>query len=162
MYEFICKHKVIIEKLNYYEWARFLERVNEESVSLKLLNKIDESAKRNNLAYYREILYNEFENHTCFYCGKRLKPDKIDVDHFIPWSFIKDDMLWNLVLSCPHCNRQKNDRLPDKIFLDNLVERNQHIIIETNKLEMKNYQVRMVAYVYNWAKINGYDSVWKP
>ena len=23
MYEFICKHKVAIEKMNYYEWARF-------------------------------------------------------------------------------------------------------------------------------------------
>ena len=52
MYEFVCKHKVIIEKLNYYEWARFLERVNEETVAVKLLNKIDESTKRNNLAIY--------------------------------------------------------------------------------------------------------------
>ena len=67
MYEFVCKHKVMIEKLNYYEWARFLERVNEETVAVKLLNKIDESSKRNNLAIYRQILYEEFESKTCFY-----------------------------------------------------------------------------------------------
>ncbi len=96
MYEFLCKHKVVIEKLNYYEWAKFLERVNEDSVASKILNKIDESSKRSNLAYYRKILYEEFECRTCFYCGKPLNPDKIDVDHFIPWSFVKDDNLWNL------------------------------------------------------------------
>ena len=73
MYEFVCKHKVVIEKLNYYEWARFLERVNEDEVATKLLDKIDESAKRNNLSYYRQILYEEFESKTCFYCGKKIK-----------------------------------------------------------------------------------------
>lgn len=161
MYEFVCKHKVVIEKLNYYEWAKFLERVNEEKDTVRLLDKIDESAKRNNLSYYRDLLYNEFESTTCFYCGKTLKQDKIDVDHFIPWSFIKDDMLWNLVLSCPHCNRQKNDRLPDKVFLYNLVERNHHIIIESQRSEMKNYQDRMLTYAYNWACVNGYDRIWK-
>ena len=71
MYEFICKHKVSIEKLNYYEWARFLERVNSGSEVDHLLSKIDQSAKRSNLSYYRDILFDEFEN-VCFYCGKKI------------------------------------------------------------------------------------------
>lgn len=162
MYKFICKHKVVIEKLNYYEWARFLERVNDETVAIKLLNKIDESAKRNNLSAFRQILYEEFESKNCFYCGKPLHPDKIDVDHFIPWSFIKDDNLWNLVLSCPTCNRKKNDRLPDEIFLRNLIDRNQHILVELHRPEMQNYHSKMISYAYNWAIINGYNDTWRP
>lgn len=114
MFEFVSKHKVMIEKLNYFEWARFLERVNEENVTTKLLDKIEDSTKRNNLSIYRKILYDEFESKNCFYCGKPLQTDKIDVDHFIPWSFLKDDNLWNLVLACPSCNRKKNDKLPDE------------------------------------------------
>jgi 5-methylcytosine-specific restriction endonuclease McrA len=162
MYQFVCKHKVVIEKLNYYEWARFLERVNEDSIAVKIIDKIEESAKRNNLSVYRQILYEEFEMKTCFYCGRRLSPDKIDVDHFIPWSFIKDDNLWNLVLACPSCNRQKNDKLPAGKYLDNLMNRNQHIIIENKRSNVRNYENRMLSYVYNWAKINGYDRVWQP
>lgn len=162
MYEFVCKHKVVIEKLNYYEWARFLEKVNEETIAVKLLDKIDESAKRNNLTMYRRILYEEFENKTCFYCGKQLSPDKIDVDHFIPWSFIKDDKLWNLVLACPECNRKKSDRLPADRYLNALLSRNQRLIIEKHRPEMKCYQSRMINYVYNWAKVNGYDKTWQP
>ena len=103
-----------------------------------------------------------FRSKTCFYCGKQLSPDKIDVDHFIPWSFIKDDNLWNLVLACPSCNRKKNDKLPAGDYLAALVHRNQHILIEAYRPEMKNYQERMVRYVYNWAKINGYDKIWQP
>lgn len=162
MYEFICKHKVMIEKLNYYEWARYLEKVNEDSVATKILDKIDESSKRNNLSMYRQILFDEFESKTCFYCGKPLKPDNVDVDHFIPWSFIKDDKLWNLVLACPTCNREKSDRLPDGHYLANLIERNQHILIESHRPEMQNYQERMISYVYDWAKINGYGKIWSP
>lgn len=161
-YEFICRHKMVIEKLNYYEWARFLEKVNEERVAVKLLDKIDGSAKRSNLAMYRQILYEEFENKKCFYCGKQLNSDRMEVDHFIPWSFIKDDNLWNLVLSCPVCNRKKNDKLPAEDFITMLIKRNNCITIEKYKFEMKNYQDKMVRYIYNWAKINGYNKIWRP
>lgn len=57
MYEFLCKHKTIIEKLNYYEWAKFLEKVNDDSIVVYLLNKLDESSKRNSLSVFRQILY---------------------------------------------------------------------------------------------------------
>lgn len=150
-------HQVKMKCKKYVVGALF-----EESVAVKLLGKIDESAKRNNLTMYRKILYEEFESKTCFYCGRQLRPDKIDVDHFIPWSFIKDDNLWNLVLACPTCNRKKNDKLPAGDYLIALANRNHQIMIEMHRPEMKNYQGRMVSYVYNWAKINGYDKIWQP
>lgn len=162
MYEFVCKHKVIIEKLNYYEWARFLEKVNDDKVADHILTKIDKSSKRNNLSYYRQILFDEFENKRCFYCGKMLNPKKTDVDHFIPWSFIKNDNLWNLVLACPTCNRSKNDKLPDARYLEILVNRNNEMQIHIEYNDMINYQQRMLRYVYDIAKINGYNTIWKP
>lgn len=162
MYEFVCKHKVVIEKLNYYEWARFLEKVNVDKAADHILTKIDESSKRNNLSYYRQILFDEFENHRCFYCGKRLDPDKVDVDHFVPWSFIKDDNLWNLVLACPNCNRSKNDRLPESRYLELLINRNSELLIHIEHKDFVNYQHRMLRYVYGIAKVNGYDGIWRP
>ncbi len=162
MYEFVCKHKVAIEKLNYYEWAKFLESVNDDSVAAKLLSKIDESSKRNNLYIYRQILYEEFECKKCFYCGKTLDPGRIQVDHFIPWSFIKEDNLWNLVLACPECNNSKKDKLAEVKFLDELVTRNQHIIIEAQKSDEQHYQASTLRHVYYWAEFNGYDKIWSP
>lgn len=164
MYAFLCKHKMAIEKLNYYEWAKFLERVNKSDEVDHLLTKLDTSAKRNNLSYYRDILFKEFEN-KCFYCGKKLdkNTDKVAVDHFIPWSFIKDDQLWNFVLACPTCNSKKSDKLANPIFLQNLVERNNQLIIGHNhEIELKNYQENKLQNIYNWAKSNGYSEIWTP
>lgn len=161
MYEFVCKHKVAIEKLNYYEWAKFLERVNNDSVVDHLLNKLDESVKRNNLSYYRDILFQEFEN-KCFYCGKPVTKASVDVDHFIPWSFIKDDNLWNFVLSCPKCNNQKRDKLADMLYLDRLTKRNELIMMRPSVIEMKNYQTARLVSIYSWAQKNGYQEIWCP
>ena len=53
MYEFLCKHKLAIEKMNYYEWARYMEKVNDDSVLDHLLTKIEISTQRSNLTNYR-------------------------------------------------------------------------------------------------------------
>lgn len=160
MYQFVCKHKVAIEKLNYYEWARFLEKVNDQNAVDHLLSKIDESTlhTRNSLMYYRDVLFKEFESN-CFYCGKSVTYGAVDVDHFIPWSFIKDDQLWNFVLSCPTCNNRKRDKLADMIYLDRIVSRND-ILVERNKVN--NEQAARIVKIYNWARQNGYNDIWTP
>jgi len=159
MYEFICKHKVAIEKLNYYEWARFLERVNDSDGVDHLLGKIDESTKRNNLSYYRDILFQEFEN-KCFYCGKTVTKEYVEVDHFIPWSFIKDDQIWNFVLACPECNNSKRDKLASVDFLYKISERN--VIMDKNKQINSPDEAKRIQNIYNWAQHNGYDRIWTP
>ena len=162
MYEFVCKHKIAIEKMNYYEWAKYLEKINSDDVMDHLLTKIDESAKRNNLEYYRNILFEEFEN-KCFYCGKPVSKNTVHVDHFIPWSFIKDDNLWNFVLACPKCNESKNDKLAPRAQLDLPVCRNEQMIIERQNISlMRNYQAQRLIKIYSWASDNGYRDIWIP
>ena len=160
MYEFVCKHKVAIEKLNYYEWAKFLERANADTAVDHLLSKIDESSKRNNLSYYRDVLFREFES-KCFYCGKTVNLKHVAVDHFIPWSFIKDDNLWNFVLACPTCNSRKSDKLANAEYLDILVKRNEGMLIEQFP-KMRNYRSVHLRKVYDWARFNGYKEIWTP
>ena len=177
MYEFICKHKVAIEKLNYYEWAKFLEKVNDESLATRLLDKIDKSAKRSNLGLYRQLLYDEFESRYCFYCGKRLRGDGIQVDHFIPWAFIKDDKLWNMVLACQPCNNKKRDKLATETYLDKLLIRNHAIrlhyyngniqaLVNGPDIraadEMRNYKGDTLRKIYTYAQENGYNRKWQP
>lgn len=162
VYAFMTKHKKILEKMNYFEWAKYLEKVNTETSTRNLLNNLDSITLRNDLSIYRKILFDEFEEHKCFYCGKELKPGDIHVDHFIPWSFIKDDNLWNLVLSCPQCNLKKSDRLTPDIYVENLIQRN-HIIIEQNKTHIaSSYNNEKLRLIYYWAKFNGYHEIWIP
>ena len=60
---------------------------------------------------------------TCFYCRKA-SPASPHVDHVIPWSFLFEDPLWNLVLACDQCNVNKRDRIPAPQFMRRLCERN--------------------------------------
>lgn len=165
MYEFVCKHKLAIEKLNYYEWAKYLEKINDDSVMDHLLTKLDKSSERENLSIYRRILFEEFENDRCFYCGKKLYNDgqKIHVDHFVPRTFIKDDKMWNLVLACPTCNLNKKDKLAEVVYLEKLLDRNRKIVcIDNNAKDMGTYSAQNLRAVYYWAKSNDYDSIWQP
>lgn len=163
-YVFLTKHKKILEKMNYFEWAKFLEKVNEDCTTRNLLNNLDTITLRNDLSYYRRILFNEFEERKCFYCGKDLKEGKIHVDHFIPWSFIKDDNIWNLVLACPECNMKKSDKLATDFYMENLIARNGIFIENTQfpKIGFTAYKEQKLRYIYYWAKCNGYDEIWTP
>ncbi len=127
IYNFLLRHKSEIEKLNYYTWARFLEEINDDAVLLRVLDKLNLSTQRTNLNLYRIFLQEELAQTTCFYCGKTLTDNDIHVDHFVPWSFAKDDKLWNLVLTCSNCNLKKSDSLPSESYLDLMKVRNENL-----------------------------------
>lgn len=134
VYEFLLKYKAEIEKINYYSWAKFLEQINDDNVLVRVIDKLElATPRRDDLSVYREILRKEFEEDTCFYCGRKLQK-KIHVDHFIPWSFVRDDKMWNFVLSCPTCNERKNNRIPTRDYLILIETRNKEIQKSSNML----------------------------
>lgn len=158
VYEFILKYKAEIEKLNYYSWAKFLEKVNDDNILVRVIDKLELSTPhRENLSVYRELLKREFQVGTCFYCGKKIT-NKVHVDHFIPWSFAKDDKLWNFVLACPTCNTKKNNKIPTLDYLVEIEKRNS-IIINSNNLIVKHdfemYSDDLLRKMWNYAKLSG-------
>lgn len=157
-YEFLLKFKVELEKLNYYAWAKFLEKINDDNALIRVLDKLElATPKRNDLSIFRKILCEEFEQHTCFYCGKKLK-SATHVDHFIPWSYIKSDNLWNFVLSCHSCNEKKNNKIPDINYLNLLRQRNQKAISIQNdfvKVEFQNYSDGDIERLWKYAHLTG-------
>ena len=158
IYEFMLKHKSELEKLNYYSWAKFLEKVNDDNVLVRVIDKLElATPRREDLSVYREILRREFEEDTCFYCGKKLR-NKIHVDHFIPWSFVKDDKIWNFVLSCPTCNSRKNNKVPSKDFLVRIEDRNRKIQLLDNTVietEFTGYTDDLMNRMWSYAKLSG-------
>ena len=55
---------------------------------------------------------------------------KYDVDHFIPWSFVMNDELWNLMPMDPDLNSAKNNRLPKWDVFFTRFAKNQYIMYE--------------------------------
>ncbi len=153
---YMRKHKAEIEKLNYYSWAKFLEASNDNET--QLISKLElATPRRENLSVYRELLRKEFEDDCCFYCGSKMQ--KIHVDHVIPWSFMKDDHLWNFVLSCPKCNSRKRDKLPIEKYLDLVIERNEELLKSTNEAVNKEMETYPNNYkeIWEYAQNSGYS-----
>lgn len=46
------------------------------------------------------------------FTGKPIVSQQYDVDHFIPWSFVMNDELWNLMPADSSLNSSKSNRLP--------------------------------------------------
>jgi hypothetical protein len=62
----------------------------------------------------------------CIYTGREIHLRQYDLDHFIPWSFVAHDLLWNLIPVDPSINSSKSDRLPDlKRYLPKLARMQQ-------------------------------------
>ena len=47
------------------------------------------------------------------YSGNPLKKREYEIDHFVPWSFITNDEMWNLIPVNSSLNSSKRDKLPD-------------------------------------------------
>ncbi len=157
-YEFMLKYKMEIEKLNYYSWAKFLEKINSDNVLVRVIDKLElATPKRSDLSIYRDILCKEFEECNCFYCGKKLQQNA-HVDHFIPWSFVKDDKIWNFVLSCSQCNEKKSNRIPEKEYVVRIESRNR-IIRQRDSLlirtEFDGYEDDLIDRMWKYAKMSG-------
>lgn len=165
VYGFIKKYNGIILRLNHYEWIKFLEKVNEEENCYSIAIKLDEAAKRCSLKVYKDLLYTQFEYKNCFYCGKQVVYSNIHVDHFIPWAFIRNDRLWNFVISCSACNLAKNAKLAHEYYLSELIKRDE-IIREFNNdivsIDFKRYDSNLLKEVYKSAIFNGFEYGWNP
>lgn len=158
---FIQKYSIILLKLNYFEWISFLEKNNSGESCYSIASKLHEASKRTNLTVYRNFLYYNIdeEETRCFYCDKSIVYSKVHVDHFIPWSFIKNDRLWNLVNSCQICNLSKSDKLTEKYFLDKLVNRDEKLSFRRELIIVRDFNAyskdRLINY-YHAAEFCGF------
>ena len=96
-----------------YEKVKWLQNNNPEVPGLvyKLLpmdEKMRKLGKVRNL--WEGIL--SMQNIQDVFTGKLIIPKQYDIDHFIPWSFVMNDELWNLTPIDSSLNSVKSNRLP--------------------------------------------------
>ena len=154
--DFLAAHKTLIDQVNYYEWLKMCEKIlrdnNREPIPY-LSTKLEEITKRVNLKPFKEALERDCGgNAVCFYCGKTLRKGDCELDHVIPWSFIKSDSEWNFVFACRSCNNSKRDSIPASEYLDLVEKRNK-------RFNLGDHDMKALARI---AMYNGVKGGWKP
>ena len=69
----------------------------------------------------------------------------LSLDHFIPWSFVLHDQMWNLVLTFKNINSKKSDNLLDyDTYIDKFrniqYEAFEFVVNEKRKIKLKNIE----------------------
>lgn len=114
-----------------YEKVRWLQNNNPEVPGLvyKLMPLDDKMRK---LAHVRRLWEGILDTTsiTDVFKHESIKKESYDVDHFIPWSFVMNDELWNLMPMDSSLNSSKSNRLPqwDRFFAR--FAENQYIMYE--------------------------------
>lgn len=160
-YQFFQAHKRMLTDITNYQLALFLEKFNEAEKMSKLLTKIEVITQRKSLLQFSQLLQNAGIEH-CFYCEKKISKAS-HIDHFIPWSYMQSDHLWNFVLSCPTCNIAKNNKLAAESYLQQLITRNNEWVKEQRYIpQFENYTEKKLMDFYQYSQLNGFVHDWEP
>ena len=135
---YLHNHYNILTDFAYWNLALFLQVRNPNVPAIP--NKLIRPEVRNSLAkqhQYWDMVINIGGPIRCIYTGQELHLKDYALDHFIPWSFVSHDLLWNLLPVDSSINSSKSNKLPDlKIYLPKLAELQHHslqLMINANK-----------------------------
>lgn len=165
-YEYLLKYQTNIFKLTNYELAKYLQKKNPLLTQGILLEEIENMTQRESLQQFQHLIV-KHSGSTCFYTDKPLQGVKrsISVDHFVPWSFVHSDELWNFVLTSQSLNSSKGSKLPAESYLTKLDERNQQFKKMGDvhvKQVMEKYDFHQYVKLYEYAELNGFEMGWVP
>ncbi|MFM7450452.1 MAG: HNH endonuclease domain-containing protein [Leptolyngbyaceae cyanobacterium] len=123
---YLKKHYSIVRGWAAWEWLGYMQKRNPNTPGL--IYKLFAPSKRESLSkqitYWKIILGNT--DFYCIYSGQKIDPEEFSLDHYLPWSFVAHDQLWNLIPTTPEMNSSKSNNLPPSAFFNSFVER-QHL-----------------------------------
>jgi len=120
--QFLQEYREVVELLSIGGWVRFTEQYTTQP---RLYEKISGIKPERHALRYQALLHS-YRGGICFYCETGSN-SQLHVEHVIPWSFIFEDRIWNLVLACQACNSSKSDQTPEDHYIERLNERNRDL-----------------------------------
>jgi hypothetical protein len=103
----------LIKNFCYWNLVMFLQVKNPNVPDIA--NKIIKPATRNNLFKQRQfwdMVIDELGSVNCIYTKRALTKGDFAVEHFVPYSFVSHDLIWNLIPADKSFNSSKSDKLP--------------------------------------------------
>lgn len=119
--DYLISNVKILKDFCFWNLALFLQSKNPNVPDIP--NKLIKPAKRNSLNRQRkkfwDLVLDELGSVKCIYTGRELTKNNYAMEHFIPYSFVSHDLVWNLIPADQSFNSTKSNKLPilEKHFL---------------------------------------------
>jgi len=147
---FLKENIALVEAWFSWNWLQYLQKNNSNvpNLSEKISPAINRKPITKQIEFWDHIIKN-FEV-KCIYTNKKLTVDNYELDHYLPWSFVAHDKLWNLIPVTKEANRDKSDRLPQDSSLDAFIKL-QHLALTNSKTfyEAKAWQRLIESYKFD-------------
>jgi hypothetical protein len=120
--DYFQKHQGILRGFIYWHLIKFLQKNNPNVIGLseKLNKPTHRNLKQANL-FWKEYL-KETPQVKCIYSGQEITLQNLSLDHFLPWSFVAHDQLWNIIPTPKNVNSAKSDCLPSiELYINDYV-----------------------------------------
>ena len=111
--DYLTEHYGILHDFSYWNLTLFLQKRNPNvpDVPSKLIKPIQRDSLTRQRKFW-DTFINSVGSINCIYTGKLLFPKQYDLDHFVPWSFVSHNLLWNLIPADSSVNSSKSNNLP--------------------------------------------------
>lgn len=114
--KYLTENLKIVRDFTYWNLCFYLQRRNPHDHFI--INKINRVKERKSLKKIKNIWDSALANGYEFECPYSSSNNKIiignyDLDHFIPWRYVCNNLMWNLTPAKKEANRSKGDKLPD-------------------------------------------------
>ena len=111
--DYLSEHYLILKDFVFWNLTEFLQKRNPNVPNLpsKLIKPIQRDSLIKQHKYWNNYI-KTVGNLKCIYTGKTLLPKNYDLDHFVPWSFVSHNLLWNLIPADSSINSSKSNNLP--------------------------------------------------
>lgn len=111
---YFYENHAVIRSFIAWNWLDYMQRRNPSVPNIK--EKLFPVGTRASLTSQREfwktvLTARPFQ---CIYTRKNLSAQNISIDHFLPWTFVAHDRLWNLIPTAKAVNSAKSNNLPDR------------------------------------------------
>jgi hypothetical protein len=111
---YLASNARVLKDFCYWNLSLFLQAKNPNVPDIP--NKLIKPSVRSGLTKQRtqfwDVVIRELGSVKCIYTGESLSVGNYAVEHFIPYSFVSHDLIWNLIPADKSFNSRKSDKLP--------------------------------------------------
>jgi hypothetical protein len=149
--DYLQRNLAVVRGWAWWNFLQYMQHCNPNvpAVSSKLFAPAQRESMTAQTNYWKAVL--TAGNIHCIYSGEPISVGQFALDHFVPWSFVVHNQLWNLVPTLPSINSRKSDRLPALQYFDAFVT-TQHsaLIAARDVLNVKAWEDQMSPFLLDF------------
>lgn len=146
--DYIAKNYSIVRGWVAWKWLIYMQarNINTPNIASKIFMPQQRDSLTKQTKYWKVVL--SHERMKCIYSNVELDPDRFSIDHYLPWSFVAHDQLWNLIPTTPSVNSSKSNSLPnDKYFKEFVSLQHKGLTISSKHLSKAHWLSYTESYI---------------